>query len=86
MPLPKQQSNWAARIVVMLITAVAIGLVFPLAWLLHRTVAPDFVLYPVMTIWVVLVPMCTLWSISVWAPVRGRKLVALVLKSPWFFG
>lgn len=86
MPLPKQQTNWVARIVALLILSVVAGLMVPLALLLHALHAPDLVIYPAMTLWVVFVLFSALWTISVWAPVRGRKIVDRVLKTPWLFG
>lgn len=86
MPLPKQRTNWAARLVVLLIFGAMIGLFLPLTWLLHTLHAPNFVVYPVLTFWVVLALFSLLWTISVWAPVRGKKLVDVVLKTPWLFG
>ncbi len=86
MPLPKQRTNWAARFVVLLIFGAMIGLFLPLTWLLHTLHAPHFVVYPVLTVWVVLALFSLLWTISVWAPVRGKRLVDVVLKTPWLFG
>ena len=70
---------------VLLIFGVVIGLVLPLTWLLHTMRAPDFVVYPLLTVWVVLVLYSGLLAISVWAPVRGKKLVEQVLKTPWLW-
>jgi hypothetical protein len=75
MPLPKQQTNWGARIVVLLVVVMAIGLIFPLTWLIRPLHSPAFVVYLLATIWFCLVLLSVLWAISVWAPVRGRKLV-----------
>lgn len=86
MPLPKQRTNWAARLVVLLIFGAIAGLLVPLTWLLHTLHAPNFVAYPVLIIWVVLAFCSLLWTISVWAPVRGKKLVDAVLKAPWLLG
>lgn len=86
MPLPKQQTNWVARLVVLLILGVVAGLFVPLSLLLHALHAPDLVVYPAITFWVVLMLYTALWTISVWAPVRGRKIVDRVLKTPWLFG
>lgn len=86
MPLPKQQTNWVARFAVLLIFGAVTGLVMPLTWLLHALHAPHFVVYPAVTVWVVLVLFSLLWTIIVWAPVRGKKLVDLVLKTPWYLG
>ena len=77
MPLPKPQTNWLARIVVLLITAVTIGLVFPLAWLLHLSHTADFVVRLVIAIWLVLVLLSALWTITVWAPAFAKKLANL---------
>ncbi len=86
MPLPKQQTDWVGRIVVLLVLCAAIGCVLPLTWLLRVLHAPDWVAYPALTVWVMLVPLSALWAITVWAPVRGKKLAELVLKTPWFLG
>lgn len=86
MPLPRQQTNWMARIVVLLILGVVAGLMVPLVLLLHALHAPDWVVYPAITVWAILVLFAALWTISVWAPVRGRKIVDRVLKTPWLFG
>jgi len=83
MPLPKQRTNWAARLVVVLLFCAMAGLLLPLTWLLGTLHAPDFVAYPVLAIWVVLALYGLLWTISVWAPVRGKKLVSDFLKTPW---
>ncbi len=86
MPLPKQRTNWVARLVVLLIFGAMTGLFLPLTWLLHALHAPNFVVYPVLTVWIVFALFSLLWTISVWAPVRGKKLVDVVLKTPWLFG
>lgn len=75
-----------ARIVVLLILGVVTALMVPLGLLLHALHAPDYVVYPAITVWVVFVLFTALWTISVWAPVRGRKIVGRVLKTPWLFG
>ncbi len=86
MPLPKQRTNWAARLVMLLIFGAMVGLFLPLTWLLATLHAPNFVIYPVVTVWVVLALLSLLATISVWAPVRGKKLVDAALKTPWWFG
>ncbi len=86
MPLPKQQIDWVGRIVVLLIFGSAIACVRPLIWLLGVLRAADWVAYAALTLWIFLVLLCALWGIVVWAPVRGKKLADLVLRTPWFFG
>lgn len=85
MPLPKPQINWLARFVVLLICGATIGLFVPIVWLLSVLHAPDLLVYPVLAFWVVMVIVSTLWMISVWAPVLGKKIADRVLKTPWSF-
>lgn len=86
MPLPKPETNWAARIVVLLICGAAIAIVAPVVWLLGSVNAPDFIVYPVLAIWFVTALLSALWVVSVWAPVRGMKVAERILKTPWILG
>ncbi len=85
MALPKSQTNGLARVVVLLLCAAMIALFIPIVWLLSALHAPEWLIYPVVSLWLLMVIFSALWTIVVWAPERGKKLADCVLKTPWLF-
>jgi len=85
MPLPKSQTNWLARLVVLLICAAIVGLFIPIVWLLNALHVREWLIYPVLSLWLVMVVLSILWTIAVWAPEREKKIVKCVLRTPWSF-
>jgi hypothetical protein len=85
MPLPKQQINWLARVVVLLICVAVIALMLPVVWLLRMLSAPTWLVAPAIALHVAFALLSLLWTISVWFPDRGRKMFERFLKTPWFF-
>ncbi|MEJ0058196.1 MAG: hypothetical protein WDM79_00700 [Terricaulis sp.] len=85
MPLQKPLPNWTARIVVMVLWCIVAGAILPIIQALAALNAPEWVLAPIIIIWLTLLLAASVLLVSTWSPTLGKRLSELLSSTPWSF-